>query len=125
MIVGFDTWVLSSRYRCTGYYVYALKLLQEFERLLPANGAVRVRPFVLPGHPNDANEFISSTAIQTAETKWLRAKPPLWWGGGAQFATKSIKADLLFSPTLRTVPLGLVPTVTMIADTTPLKLPEL
>lgn len=125
MIVGFDTWVLSSRYRCSGYYVYAKRLLHEFDRLLRGNDSIRVRPFVLPGHANDANEFAASTGVEPARTRLLGLKPPFWWGVGSQLAASSIEADLLFSPTLRTVPLHLVPTVSMIADTTPLKLPEL
>jgi glycosyltransferase involved in cell wall biosynthesis len=84
-----------------------------------------VRPFVLSGHDNDANEFAYRPGIEPAPTKLMSVKPPFWWGAGAQLASFGIGADLHFSPTLRIVPLGLVPTVTMIADTTPLKLPEL
>ncbi|MGZ4813878.1 MAG: glycosyltransferase family 4 protein [Terriglobales bacterium] len=93
--------------------------------MLQGSESIQLRPFVLPAHANDANEFEGSAGLRPARTKLLGLKPPLWWGAGAQLAAIGAKADLLFSPTLRNVPLGLVPTVTMIADTTPLKLPEL
>lgn len=125
MIVGFDTWILSSRYRFSGYYVYAKTLLSELGQLAQEDDSIKICPFVLRGHANDANDLISSPGISASETTLLGIKPPFWWGAGAQLASRKIRADIHFSPTLRILPIGLVPTVTMIADTTPLKLPEL
>lgn len=123
MIIAFDTWILSPAHRCNGYYVYAHRLLREFGNLLQGDTSIRMRPFVLPGRPNDANEFTGSPGLEPATCKALDMHPYLWWLANSQINSRKIHADLLFSPTVRTLPWGLVPTVTMIADTTPLRIP--
>lgn len=123
MIIAFDTWILSSRYRYQGYYVYARRLLEEFQKIHIQGKSVILRPFVARGVENDANGFASQNGFRPVESNLLRSGR-LWRCGGATMAALKAKADLLFSPTSYVFPTGLVPTVATVADVTPLRLPS-
>ncbi len=123
MVIAFDTWILSSRCRHQGYYVYSLRLLQEFQRLLLTSTSVTVRPFVSPGLDNDANGFATGHGFRPVNSALLSLQR-VWRCGGASVAALGAEADLLFSPTPQIIPLGLVPVVVTIADVTPTKLPS-
>jgi glycosyltransferase involved in cell wall biosynthesis len=123
LIIAFDTWILSRRYRYQGYYVYARRLLEEFQKLHTSANSVTVSPFVARGSENDANEFVADNGFRPAHSDLLRMGR-LWRCGGATLAALGTKADILFSPTSYVCPLGLVPVVAMVADATPLRLPS-
>jgi glycosyltransferase involved in cell wall biosynthesis len=125
LIVAFDTWILSPTRRCDGCYVYAKRLLKEFADLLRENPSVQVRPFVARDGRNDAKQLTASSGFRPIESESLASSSYWWWLASAQMSSRKEKADLLFSPTVRSFPLGLVPTVTTIADVTPLKIPEM
>jgi len=125
LIVAFDTWILGTSRRCDGYHVYAKRLLLELERILQTYSGIEICPFILPGFSNDANDFIGSTGLKPVRSESLGSHPYLWWAASAQLSSRKINADLLFCPTPRILPSGLVPTVTMIADTTPLRIPSM
>jgi glycosyltransferase involved in cell wall biosynthesis len=123
LIIAFDTWILSSRYRYQGYYVYARRLLEEFQKLKTSAKSVTICPFVAQGFENDANELVAHNGFRPANSDLLRLNR-LWRCGGATLAALGVKADLLFSPTSYAMPLGLVPVVATVADVTPLRLPS-
>lgn len=120
-MIAFDTSVLCRRNRYQGLYVYARRLLQEFERL-PVGSPVLWTLFVGSGLDSDANEFLQGGHFRAAHSGLLKRRH-IWRCGGAAVAAYSSKADLLFSPTPYVLPLGLVPVVATIADTIPLKVP--
>ncbi|MFZ3211614.1 MAG: glycosyltransferase family 1 protein [Terriglobales bacterium] len=125
MIVAVDTWSLAATNRYHGYHVYAKRLLEEIKQLLDGQSTVEIRPFVFPRHANDANNWTPSPGFQPTPANIFSADRRFWYCLGSQLAAASIRADLLFCPTFCIFPFGLVPTVTMIADTTPVKLAEL
>lgn len=123
MIVAFDTWALSSRFRDHGTYVYAKRLLLEFQRLAGNERNISIRAFASPGLPNDANRFHGSPGFELVDTGGLRFDR-LWRLGGATFAAARAKANLIFAPS-PLFPSGAVPAVTTIHDATPIKYPTL
>lgn len=123
LVIAFDTWILSSRYRNQGYYVYALQLLREFQKLQSLTSSVVVSPFVDRRMENDANDFGSQNGFRPVNSSLLHLGH-LWRCGGATLAAVSAGAGLLFSPTSYVFPLGLLPVVVTIADSTPVKFPS-
>lgn len=122
MVIAFDTWILSSRFRYQGYYAYAHRLLREFRKLEFPGGPFVIRPFVNRAVENDANALLAQNCFRPTKSALLRLNR-LWRCGGSSIAAFCSRADLLFSPTSYIVPLGLVPAVVTIADAIPARLP--
>jgi glycosyltransferase involved in cell wall biosynthesis len=121
--VAIDSWVLSSRLRYQGTYVYARNLIGQFKRMAATDGDIRFCLFTSPRAANDANTTTPSDGFETRDAAWL-AHDRLWRLGAAGFAAARSDADLLFAPTASTVPTGPVPFVSTIHDVTPVLMPS-
>jgi glycosyltransferase involved in cell wall biosynthesis len=123
LIVAFDTWALSPRFRNHGTYVYAKQLLLELQRLVELSSDTALRIFVSGDQHNDVDVVGTSSKAKLVDTLGLRLNH-LWRLGGGTLAAAMTGADLIFSPT-PVVPGGLVPAVTTIHDATPIRYPSL
>lgn len=123
MILAFDTWTLSPRFRNHGTYVYAKQLLLELQRLIELSPDTLLRIFVSGHSRNDGALLRAGPRGELVNTLWLRLDH-LWRLGGGTLAAALTGADLIFSPT-PVVPGGIVPTVTTIHDVAPIKYPSL
>lgn len=123
MILAFDTWALSRRFRHHGTYVYAKQLLLELQRLVERSSDTALRIFVSGDQRNEIDVLRSGSKTKLVDTLGLRFDH-FWRLGGGTLAAAMAGADLIFSPT-PVVPSGLVPAVTTIHDATPIKYPSL
>ena len=121
--IAFDTWILSSKYRFQGYWVYAHRLLREFQQLVAKDDSVEMQPFVSTDCENDANSFEYSKGFKPQKSRFLKHQR-FWRCGGVSLSSFASRADLLFSPTVYAMPLGLIPIVVTVGDATPIKLPS-
>jgi alpha-1,3-rhamnosyl/mannosyltransferase len=121
--VAIDSWVLSSRLRYQGTYVYARNLISQFKRLAASLAEVRFCLFTSPRAANDANTITPSPGFEVHEAALL-VHDRLWRLGSAGLAAARVRADLMFAPTASTVPTGPVPFVSTIHDVTPLLIPS-
>jgi glycosyltransferase involved in cell wall biosynthesis len=119
--VAFDSWVLSSRLRYQGTYVYARNLIAQFKRL--AHPGINFCLFACPGAANDANSIEPGGGFELSRTGLL-ARDRLWRLGGVSLAAARARADLIFSPTSNILPVGAVPVVCTIHDVTPVVMPS-
>ena len=123
MKVALDSWVLSSRFRHQGTYVYARNLIAEFKRLAPTRPQIEFCLFTSPTNSNDAvelgsgNRFALTPAPQLAHDRFWRMR------GGSRAAAR-VHADLMFAPTASLFPAGKVPVVCTIHDATPVLMPS-
>ena len=122
MKIAFDSWVLSSRLRHQGTYVYAQNLLAEFKKLARHDPGISFCLFRSPRAGNDANDIPAGQGFALAESRWL-GYDRLWRLGGVNLAARRQNAALLFSPTSNIVPAGPVPVVCTIHDATPVVMP--
>jgi glycosyltransferase involved in cell wall biosynthesis len=121
--VAIDSWVLSSRLRYQGTYVYARNLIGEFKRMAASGGDVGFCLFTSPRAANDANTIAASHNFDLCEAGAL-SHDRLWRLGAAGLAAARSDADLVFAPTASTVPTGRVPFVSTIHDVNPLLMPS-
>jgi glycosyltransferase involved in cell wall biosynthesis len=120
--VAIDSWVLSSRLRYQGTYVYAQNLIREFKRIGAADPAISFCMFHSSCAANDANHIEPDRGFELAESRWL-SHDRLWRLGGVNLAASRARADLVFSPTSNLLPIGNVPVVCAIHDVTPVIMP--
>lgn len=123
MKIAFDSWVLSSRFRHHGTYVYAQNLIAQFRKIAKARSEIRFCLFTSPEAANDANTIEPGSGFELARTGLL-ARDRLWRLGGVSLAAAREKADLIFSPTHSIIPMGAVPVVCTIHDATPIVMPS-
>jgi glycosyltransferase involved in cell wall biosynthesis len=121
--VAFDSWVLSSRLRYQGTYVYAQNLITQFKKIAARQTDKEFRLFACPGAANDANSIEAAGGFELFPSRWL-ARDRLWGLAGANFAASRARADVMFSPTSNIFPCGGVPVVCTIHDVTPVVMPS-
>jgi len=121
--VAFDSWVLASRLRHHGTYVYAQNLIAQFKSIAKVRPDVKFCLFTSPGAANDAGSIEPGDGFEILRTGLL-AKDRLWRLGGVSLAAARAQADLIFSPTSSILPLGGVPVVCTIHDVTPIVMPS-
>lgn len=119
--VALDSWVLSSRFRNHGIYVYARSLFRELARRGIAHD-VEFCLFTSRGNHNDASELPCEPNFLHWPTRLLQHNH-LWRMAGASLAARAGKADLLFAPSATVLP-GAIPIVCTIHDATPLVQPS-
>ncbi|HEY6972409.1 MAG TPA: glycosyltransferase family 1 protein [Candidatus Angelobacter sp.] len=122
MRIAFDSWVLASRFRYHGTYVYAQNLIREFRKMAALRPDLEFCLFTSPRNSNDAALFQPAAGFDLARTRWL-GHDRLWRMGGATLAAAGARADLIFSPSGVVLPLGIVPVVCTIHDVTPVTMP--
>jgi glycosyltransferase involved in cell wall biosynthesis len=120
--IAFDSWVLASRLRHQGTYVYAQNLIAQFKQIARTDPEIRFCLFASPQAANDANTIASDTGFEVAHSDWL-ARDRLWRLGGVSLAASRARADLIFSPTSNILPAGAIPVVCTIHDVTPVIMP--
>jgi glycosyltransferase involved in cell wall biosynthesis len=120
--IAFDSWVLSSRLRYQGTYVYAQNLIAQFRQIAKQEDSEFLL-FTCPGAANDANTIEDACGFRVLPTNWLRLDR-MWRLIGANLAASRARADVMFSPTPSIVPWGSVPVVCTIHDVTPVVMPS-
>ena len=123
MKVAIDSWVMASRFRHQGIYVYARQLAAEFQKLAAASSDMSFCLFTSPTNSNDAGMVKPSTGFELRRTSLLE-RDRLWRLGGVSVASAAAGADLLFAPTSNVLPTGVIPVVTTIHDLSPIKQPS-
>lgn len=123
MKIAIDSWVLASRFRYHGTYVYAQSLIAEFKKMAVARPEIKFCLFTSPGDSNDAALIEGGQGFDLAEAPML-GRDRLWRLGGATMAARRAGADLVFAPTLSILPVGSVPVVCTIHDVTPITMPS-
>ncbi len=121
--IAIDSWVLASRFRYQGTYVYAQCLIAEFKRIVRTRPDVQFCLFTSPRNSNDAGLVEASERFELAQTSLL-GHDRLWRLGGASRAAAQAQADLIFAPTLSVLPVGRIPVVCTIHDVTPVVMPS-
>jgi glycosyltransferase involved in cell wall biosynthesis len=119
--IALDSWVLSSRFRNHGIYVYTRSLFRELARAAPHQD-VEFCLFTSPDNHNDASELPCETNFHHRPAQLLQHKH-LWRLTGACRSARAEKADLLFAPSA-TVLASSIPMVCTIHDATPLVRPS-
>lgn len=124
MKIAFDSWVLSSRLRHHGTYVYAQSLIGQFKRIAALREEIRFCLFTSQQAANDANAITTNggSGFELIPTRLL-AYDRLWRLGAASLAAARARADLIFAPTLSMAPVGPIPLVCTIHDVTPVVMP--
>jgi glycosyltransferase involved in cell wall biosynthesis len=117
--VAFDSWVLASRLRYHGTYVYAQNLLTQFRRIAQSSPETKFCLFASPRAANDANLHEPGSRFELTRSDLL-AWDRLWRLGGVGLAAARVRADLILSPTSNIVPVGTVPVVCTIHDVIPI-----
>ena len=120
LVIAFDTWALSDRFRHQGIAIYARKLLEAFQKLVPLQEGLAIRAFVDPGNSLGATEFRASPGFELVRAGLLR-RNQLWRSVGITTAALKSHADLIFCPHGQSFSLGVVPVVTTIHDVTPIR----
>ncbi|HWX54136.1 MAG TPA: glycosyltransferase family 1 protein [Verrucomicrobiae bacterium] len=106
-----------------GTYVYARNLVAEFSKMDKADTGVEFCLFTCAGNSNDANLVPPSPVLRLSKTAWLR-RERFWRLGAASLAAQRERADLFFSPSVSSLPIGRVPVVCTVHDATPVVLPS-
>lgn len=119
MRLAFDSWVLASRLRYHGTYVYAQNLLTQFRRIAQSSPETEFCLFVSQKAANDANLLEAGSGFSLTRSDLL-AWDRLWRIGGVGLAAARVRADLIFSPTSNILPVGTVPVVCTIHDVIPI-----
>ena len=122
MRIAFDSWVLSSRLRYQGTYVYARSLIAQFKKVATQKDNEFLL-FTCPRAANDANSIEGAGGFEPLPSNWLR-RDRIWRLAGASFAASRARADVMFSPTSSIFPWGSVPVVCTIHDVTPVVMPS-
>lgn len=119
MKVAFDSWVLASRLRYNGTYVYAQNLLAQFKRMAQTLPEMNFCVFTSPRAANDAKLLEPGSRFELTRSDLL-AWDRMWRLGGVGVAAARRGADLIFSPTSNILPVGRVPVVCTIHDVIPI-----
>lgn len=122
MVIAFDTYFLSERFRNVGIYEYAKNLFNEFQKLATEDRSINIRYFVSPGYSEEALELKSVRGFEAVNTQLLRFHR-LWRLGLVNGAAAKVRADLIFSPSPNILPSGLLPVAVTIHDAIPKRLP--
>jgi len=120
--IAIDPWVLASRFRYHGTYVYARSLIAEFKKIARTRPQIEFCLFISPKNSNDAAQLGAGSAFTLAPSPLL-SHDRLWRLGGAMRAAARVHADLIFAPTPGMLPLGKVPIVCTVHDATPVLTP--
>lgn len=123
MKIAIDSWVLASRFRYQGTYVYAQSLLTEFKKIAQASSEISFCLFTSPRNSNDAATFAGGRGFELTAAPML-SHDRLWRLGAASFAARRVGADLIFAPTQSVIPWGKIPLVCTIHDVTPVVMPS-
>jgi glycosyltransferase involved in cell wall biosynthesis len=121
--VAIDSWVLASRLRHQGTYVYAQNMIAQFKEIARTTQEISFSLFAGQSDSNDARLIESGKGFELAHTDRVDHNR-LWRLGGASRAAARVQADVLFAPTSSILPMGLVPVVCTIHDVTPVKMPS-
>jgi glycosyltransferase involved in cell wall biosynthesis len=121
--IAIDSWVLASRFRYQGTYVYTQSLIAEFKKIAKARPEKQFCLFISPKNSNDAGLIEASERFELAPASLL-SHDRLWRLGGVARAAVRANADLLFVPTLSALPAGRIPVVCTIHDVTPVLMPS-
>lgn len=123
MKIAFDSWVLSSRFRHQGTYVYAQSLIAEFKKIARLRPQVQFFLFTSPTNSHDAGLVQPSERFELVPASLL-SHDKLWRLGGLAQAAGRAHADVIFAPTVSMFPVGTVPVVCTIHDVTPVVMPS-
>lgn len=123
MLIALDSWVLSSRFRHQGTYVYARSLIAEFKKIAATQTPIEFCLFTSLKNSNDAAQLGTGGGFALAPAPFL-AHDRLWRLGGATRAAARLHADLIFAPTPSALPMGKIPVVCTIHDATPVLMPS-
>ena len=123
MKIAIDSWVLASRFRYQGTYVYAQSLIAEFAKVARTRPEIEFCLFTSPNNSHDAASIEPAKGFELTRAPLL-AHDRLWRLGGASRAAAQAKADLMFAPTVSMLPMGSVPLVCTIHDVTPVTMPS-
>jgi len=123
MKVAIDSWVLATRFRHQGTYVYARSLITEFKKITATRPEIQFSLFTSPNNSNDAAQVGAARGFELTATSLL-AHQHLWRIGGANIAAARTHADLIFAPALSLLPVGRIPVVCTIHDVTPVVMPS-
>jgi len=121
--IALDSWVLASRLRQQGTYVYAQNLISQFKQIATRDPEINFCLFASPQAANDANQITAGLGFELSMTDLL-ARESLWRLGGARMVAKKNRADLIFCPTASILPSGGIPVVCTIHDVTPVTMPS-
>jgi glycosyltransferase involved in cell wall biosynthesis len=102
--------------------VYAQNLIAQFKRVAAAQPEIRFCLFTSAQASNDANAIEEGRGFEHAPTSLL-AYDRMWRLGAGTLAAVRAGADLLFAPTLSSLPFGSLPVVYTIHDATPIVMP--
>jgi glycosyltransferase involved in cell wall biosynthesis len=122
MIVAFDTFFLSNRFKNVGINEYAKNLFSEFQYLGSQDSSVNFRYFVSPQSTLEQSVSNPSSQFQAQSTRSVDF-PWMWRLGLANISAFRTGADILFSPSPQLVPWGIVPVAVTIHDAIPVRLP--
>ena len=123
MLIALDSWVLSSRFRHHGTYVYARSLIAEFKKIAATQTQIKFCLFSSPKNSNDAAQLGAGGGFALAPAPSL-AYDRLWRLGGATRAAARLNADLIFAPSASALLMGKIPVVCTIHDVTPVLMPS-
>jgi glycosyltransferase involved in cell wall biosynthesis len=123
MLIALDPWVLASRFRHHGTYVYARSLIAEFQRIALTHKDIKFCLFTSPKNSNDA-ALLGAGGGLTLVPAAILAHDRFWRIRGATRAAARIHADLIFAPTLSILPVGKIPIVCTVHDATPVLMPS-
>ncbi len=123
MKVAIDSWVLASRFRHQGTYVYAQSLIAEFKRMARLRPEIEFCLFTSPKNSNDAGLVEPGQRFELVPASLLN-HDRLWRLGGIHRAGARAGADLIFAPTVSMFPIGRIPVVCTVHDVTPAVMPS-
>lgn len=122
MKIAIDSWVLASRFRHQGTYVYARSMIAEFKNLVPSRPDIQFCLFTSPRNSSDAGRITPTKRFELAPAPLL-SHDRLWRLGGVSRAAANARADVIFAPTASGFPLGGIPVACTIHDVTPVVMP--
>ncbi len=122
MIIAFDTFFLSKRFRNVGVYEYTNNLFNEFHKMAGEDSSISFRYFVSSGYSEEGLRLKSSPGFEAVSTRLLGFHR-LWRLGLVNCAAVHARADLLFSSSPNIFPLGALPVAVTIHDAIPARLP--
>jgi glycosyltransferase involved in cell wall biosynthesis len=118
--VALDSWVLQKSRKHSGIYTYAEQLFSRFRELAQHEPALQFA--VLAPPRNGSQMFIPGPHFEISETDWFN-RDRFWRFAGAGITASRVKADVAFSPSFNTLPVGGIPWVCTIHDVTPIRMP--
>jgi glycosyltransferase involved in cell wall biosynthesis len=124
LVIAYDTFLLTKRFRNVGIYEYAKNLLHEFHTIAAQDGTVSIRYFVNSSYSEDFVDGEKTVAhCEPVHTPFLGCHR-LWRLGLLSAASRRVGADMIFAPCASVLPLGAVPVAVTIHDAMPKRLPQ-